>query len=105
LDDVKRIIKSFQKTDKLKFIALVFAGSNLDLNAIDRELLTQINGLEFRSIKLTSNCTLEDMYLCGDERDASNSIVPGATALTELILFDCKMADIDVRRLADFFPA
>jgi hypothetical protein len=108
------VINIFKNIGKIKFIAIEFPFfTNPILHEIDTELQAQINGLKFNAITLDCQLWpddgsdyLDQWFLLAIERDANGLLVLGTSwpNLTEFILNDCKMGDIDLRYLAEFFP-
>jgi hypothetical protein len=115
---IKKIIENFQKYGKLEFIALEFSSWLApNLHELGRKTLSKINSLQFKHFRIDleqSICVNNDSgsinfndLLCGGEMDEYGRLVPGTTAwpaLTELVFNDCNMDNIDMQRLADFFP-
>jgi hypothetical protein len=113
----KKIIEEFQKIGQLKLISLDFQYRHCpDLEIMGEELLAKINRLRFYGIQLHRQCLtdkeshldqLDNIVLKNDEKNACDRFMPGATAwsaLTELVLQDCDLSNIDLHRLAENFP-
>jgi hypothetical protein len=112
---VKKCIEDFQTIGQLNFIALEFQLFEIiNLQQMGKEMLAQINKLQLSRMRfdyhVNKTCdfdVLDRAFLCGGKIDAKGNFVPGTTAwpaLTELVLYDCFMYNIDVRCLADYFP-
>jgi hypothetical protein len=107
----KKIIDDFQKSRKIEFIALeFFRTQNPNMLLMGRVCLRQINKIQFTRMvfdystdETNISDSLDIFISCGGEIYAYGCLVP-STALTELIFEDCKMINMDVRRLAEIFP-
>jgi hypothetical protein len=105
---IQKVINDFQKSAKLEFIAVEFPLRCLPSSErVYREMLAQIGSIQLNDINFSHIKRLDMIFLCGGEKDADGRLVPGTSAwpaLTELVLNDCEMDDMDVGCLFDFFP-
>jgi hypothetical protein len=104
----KQVIEDFQKIGKLGCIALDLSFVNYHiLEMIGQELLAQTTSIQLNSMTFGypgEQNSLERIMLCSGEEGADESVTTTWPALTKLFLNNCMMINIDVGRLANFFP-
>jgi hypothetical protein len=104
--NIKKIIEDFQTVSQLDFIALELSFSYYpNLEIMDRRLLTQIKSITL-GYHPTDIESLENILLCGGKINVEGhqASATALSGLTKLDLDKCKIVNIDLRFLADYFP-